>query len=109
MQQEEKNTQTLSNREIRESGVMPQIVQAMEHDPMDNSAIDPVSAYTAIEHGVVATYKTIEQGVVNAWNAVEKGAVEAYQRVEDAMVDKLFRREGETIQQTKDRLNKKKG
>ena len=37
---------------------------------------------------------------------VLKGAVDAYHKVEDTMVDKLFRREGETVEQAKERLRK---
>ena len=86
----------LSNEEIRESGAMPYMIKAMEHDISDAPGIDPV-----------AVYKAIEEGVVGAYKAVEKGAVDAYRKVEDAMVDKLFRKEGETVAQTKERLNKK--
>ena len=86
----------LSNEEIRESGAMPYMIKAMEHDISDATGIDPV-----------AVYKAIEEGVVGAYKAVEKGAVDAYRKVEDAMVDKLFRKEGETVAQTKERLNKK--
>jgi hypothetical protein len=67
----------------------------MEHDVSDAPAIDPVAAYKAIEDGVVGAYK-----------AVEKGAVDAYHKVEDTMVDKLFRKDGETVEQAKDRLRK---
>ena len=67
----------------------------MEHDVSDAPAIDPVAAY-----------KTIEDGVVGAYKAVEKGAVDAYHKVEDTMVDKLFRKDGETVEQAKDRLRK---
>lgn len=88
-----KETTKLTNAEIRESGVMPEIIRAMEHNPLETPGLDPVKAYGAIEKGVVETYRTIEQGVV-----------EAYRKVEDTMVDKLFRREGETIEETKDRL-----
>lgn len=100
------NTQkpvTLTNEEIRESGVMPEIIQAMEHSPLEAS-IDPVSTYSAIEHGVVGAYRSIERNVVGAYKAVEQGAVDAYRKVEDTMVDKLFRKEGETVEQTKERL-----
>ena len=86
----------LTNEEIRESGSMPQMIKVMEHDISDAPGIDPVTAYKAIEDGVVGAYK-----------AVEKGAVDAYRKVEDTMVDKLFRREGETVEQAKDRLSKK--
>ena len=84
----------LTNAQIREGGAMPQMIKAMEHDPLE-AEIDPVSAYKAIEKGVVSAYK-----------AVEKGAVETYRKVEDAMVDRLFRREGETVEETKERLRK---
>lgn len=85
----------LSNEQIRESGVMPEIIKAMEHDITDIPDVDPIAAYKAIEKAVVGAYK-----------AVEKGAVDAYHKVEDAMVDKLFRKEGETIEEAKDRLRK---
>ena len=85
----------LTNEQIRESGAMPHMIQAMEHDFSAAPAIDPVAAYKAVEEGVVGAYK-----------AVEKGAVDAYRKVEDTMVDKLFRREGETVEEAKERLRK---
>ena len=85
-----------SNEEIREGGAMPDMIKAMEHDVSDAPAIDPVAVYKAVETGVVGAYK-----------AVEKGAVDAYRKVEDTMVDKLFRREGETVEEAKERLSKK--
>jgi hypothetical protein len=94
----------MSNEEIRESGAMPEIIKAMEHDISD---VDPIVAYKAVEEGVVSAYKTVEEGVVGAYKAVEKGAVDAYHKVEDAMVDKLFRKEGETVEEAKARLSKK--
>lgn len=102
MKETAKTPAKLTNAEIRESGVMPEIIQAMEHNPLEG--LDPVKTYGAIEKGVVETYKTIEQGVVGAYKTLEQGAVETYRKVEDTMVDKLFRREGETIEETKDRL-----
>ena len=87
--------QRMSNAELRENGSLPEIIRAMEHDPSGVPAIDPVAAYKAVEEGVVGAYK-----------AVEKGAVDAYRKVEDTMVDKLFRREGETVEEAKERLRK---
>ena len=84
----------LTNEQIREGGAMPEMIKAMEHNPLD-AEIDPVAAYKAIEDGVVGAYK-----------AVEKGAVDAYRKVEDVMVDKLFRKDGETVEQAKERLRK---
>jgi len=85
-----------SNEEIREGGAMPDMIKAMEHDVSDAPAIDPVAVYKAVETGVVGAYK-----------AVEKGAVDAHRKVEDTMVDTLFRREGETVEEAKERLSKK--
>lgn len=79
-----------------DSGIVPEIMHAVEHD------VDPAAAYEAAKEG----YKLIEEGVVNAYRAVEKGTVEAYRKVEDAMVDKLFRKEGETVEEAKERLRK---
>lgn len=44
---------------------------------------------------------------VAVYKAVEDGVVDAYRVVEDTMVDKLFRREGETVEEAKQRLKKK--
>jgi hypothetical protein len=96
----------MKNEQIRESSAIPAIIKAMEHDVSDAPTIDPVAAYKAVEEGVVGAYKAVEEGVVGAYKAVEKGAVDAYHKVEDAMVDKLFRKDGETVEQAKDRLRK---
>ena len=50
------------------------------------------------------TYQAIEDGVVGAYKKVEEGAVSAYEKVEDFFVDKMFRREDETLEETKDRM-----
>ena len=94
----------MSNREIRESGVMPDMIKAMEHDPYDLPQVDVVEAYKAIEDGVVGTYKAIEDGVVGTYKAIEDGVVGAYKAVENTMVDVLFRKEGETVEEAKERL-----
>ena len=96
----------MSNREIRESGVMPDMIKAMEHDPYDLPQVDVVEACKAIEDGVVGTYKAIEGGIVGTYKAIEDGVVGAYQAVENTMVDVLFRKEGETVDEAKERLRK---
>lgn len=96
----------LTNEEIRESGVMAHMIQAMEHNPMDIPGVDPTEAYKAVEQSVAGAYKTVEEGVVGVYKAVEKSAVDAYHKVEDAMVDKLFRKEGESVEEAKERLRK---
>ena len=94
----------MSNREIRESGVMPDMIKAMEHDPYDLPQVDVVEACKAIEDGVVGTYKAIEGGIVGTYKAIEDGVVGAYKAVENTMVDILFRKEGETVDEAKERL-----
>ena len=94
----------MSNREIRESGVMPDMIKAMEHDPYDLPQVDVVEACKAIEDGVVGTYKAIEGGIVGTYKAIEDGVVGAYIAVENTMVDVLFRKEGETVDEAKERL-----
>jgi len=96
----------LTNEEIRESGAMPDMIRAMEHDTIGITEIDPVEVYKTVESGVVNAYKAVEDGVVDAYKAVEQGVVGAYHKVEDAMVDKLFRKEGETVEEAKERLHK---
>lgn len=85
-----------SNEELRGRVAVPQMIQAVGQDISAAPAIAPVAAY-----------KAVEEGVANAYKAVEKGAVEAYHKVEDAFVDKLFRRDGETVEEAKDRLQGK--
>ena len=86
----------VSRRELVDSGIVPEVMHAVEHD------IDPAAAYDVAKDA----YKAIETSVVGAYKAVEKGAVDAYRKVEDTMVDKLFRKDGETIEQAKERLRK---
>ncbi len=54
-------------------------------------------------------YQAVEKTVVGAYKAVETSAVRAYGRVEDTMVDRIFRREGETLEETKARLRGHQG
>ena len=86
----------MTRRELVDSGIVPDVMHAMEHD------IDPASAFEVAKDA----YKAIEEGVVGAYKAVEKGAVDAYRKVEETMVDKLFRKDGETVEQAKTRLRK---
>ncbi len=99
----------LSNHEIRESGAMPEMIKAMEHNVMDIGSVDTTPVYKVVESGVAGAYKAVENGVVGAYKAVESGAVDAYRKVEDTMVDKLFRKEGETVEEAKARLQGKTG
>lgn len=57
-----------------------------------------------IEKTVVAGYKKIEDGVVGGYKKIEEGAVEGFQKVSDKFVEKLFAKEGETVEEAKERL-----
>lgn len=57
-----------------------------------------------IEKTVVEGYKKIEEGVVGGYKKIEEGAVEGFQKVSDKFVEKLFAKEGETVEEAKTRL-----
>lgn len=63
------------------------------------------NGYFAIEKGVKDGYKKIEDGVVNGYLKIQDGVVAGWHKVEDKCVVVLFSREGETVEQTKARLN----
>ena len=57
-----------------------------------------------IEKHVVGSYKKIEDGVLSSYKKIEDGAVSSFQKVTDKFVDNFLTREGETIEQAKERL-----
>ena len=97
----------MTNEQIREGGYMEDIVKAMEHDTTGVPGVDAVEAYKAIEHGVVGTYEKIEDAVVSGYKKVEQGAVSGFTKLTDKFVEKFFAREGETVEEAKERLNRK--
>lgn len=58
-----------------------------------------------IAEKVVEGYKKIEDGVVDGYKKIEKGAVEGFSKVTDKCVEKLFAKEGETVEEAKERLS----
>ena len=92
---------TQTNKEIRESGVLGDVVKAMDHE------VDTAAAYEALEKGAVDAYQKIESGVVGTYKKIEDGVVSAYKKMEDHFVEKLFSKDGETVEETKDRLRGK--
>ena len=68
-----------------------------------------VKGYQAIENGVVKGYKTIENGVVGGYKKVEHAFVSGWEKVEDTCVDVLFKKEGETTEEAKERLSRNAG
>ena len=96
----------MTNEQIREGGYMEDIIKATEHE-MGLPEIDPVETYKAIEQGIVDTYQKIEDGVVGGYKKMEAGAVSGFQKISDKFIEKFFSREGETVEETKQRLSRK--
>ena len=96
----------MTNEQLREGGCMEDIVRAMEHEPA-LPEIDGEKVYKSIEQGVVGTYEKIEDAVVSGYRKVEQGAVSGFRKVSDKLVEKLFSREGESVEETKERLSRK--
>ena len=96
----------MTNEQIREGGYMEDIVRATEHDFIP-SGVDGEKICKAVEEGVVGTYEKIEDAVVSGYKKIEEGAVTGFQKLTDKMVEKLFSREGESVEDTKKRLSKK--
>ena len=53
---------------------------------------------------IVDGYQKIEDGVVSGYKKIEEGAVAGYKKVEDTFVEKLFTKDGESIEEAKERL-----
>lgn len=104
-----------------EGGSMEDVVKAMEQDPNASgvdiagalqtaqynpsaASLDAGDVRKAVEHGVVDAYQKIEDGVVGAYKKVETGAVDTYTKIENFFVDKIFTKEGESVEDAKKRL-----
>lgn len=57
-----------------------------------------------IAKAVTSGYKKIEDGVVSGYKKVEDGVVEGFNKMTDKIVDKLFTKEGETVEDAKNRM-----
>ncbi len=53
-------------------------------------------------------YKKIETGVVDGYKKIEKGVVDGYKKVEDKFVDLYLTKDGETVEEAKERLKREK-
>ena len=65
-----------------------------------------MSTLEKIEKTVVEGYKSIEEGVVNGYKKVEDAVVGTYKKIEDGFVEKHLMKEGETLEEAKERLAK---
>ena len=61
-----------------------------------------------IAETIVEGYKRIEDGVVGGYKKIEEGAVEGFTKMTDKFVEKLFARDGETVEDAKKRLSGEK-
>lgn len=57
-----------------------------------------------IAENVVSGYKKIEGGVVSGYKKIEDGVVEGFNKVSDKFVDTFFTKEGETVEEAKERM-----
>lgn len=62
--------------------------------------------YKKIEEGVVSGYKKIEEGVVGGYKKIEEGAVNGFNKISDKFVDRFLTKEGESVEDAKERLSK---
>lgn len=67
-----------------------------------------VEANEKIAEGVVKGYKKIEEGVVEGYKKIENGVVDGFGKVTDKCVEKLFAKEGETVEDAKKKLSGEK-
>ena len=58
-----------------------------------------------IAEKVVEGYKKIEEGVVGGYKKIENGVVEGFGKVTDKCVEKLFAKDGESVEDAKKRLS----
>jgi hypothetical protein len=63
-----------------------------------------VKANEKIAEGVVSGYKAIENGVVGGYKKIENGVTGAYKKVEDQFVDRYLTKDGESVEDAKERL-----
>ncbi len=75
-----------------------------KHTDMAKSKI--IKANKKIAEAVTGGYKKIEKGVVDGYKRIERGVVDGYTKLEDKFVDAYLTKDGETVEEAKDRLKK---
>ena len=61
-----------------------------------------------IAEAVCDGYKKIEKGVVSGYKKIEDGVTKTYTKIEDKFVDTYLTKDGETLEEAKERLKKEK-
>ena len=82
---------------------------AREHDMTGIDEELAAEVCQTVAEGTATGYKKIENGVVAGYKKLEKGVVDGFGKVTDACVKGLFSKEGETLEETKERLTSKGG
>ena len=57
-----------------------------------------------IAKNVTEGYQKIEDGVVGGYKKIEEGVVGGFNKIADKFIDVLFTKEGETVEEAKDRM-----
>ena len=65
-----------------------------------------MSTLEKIEKAVVEGYKKIEDGVVEGYKKIEEGVVEGLEEISDSFIEKHLMRDGETLEEAKERIAK---
>lgn len=67
-----------------------------------------MEANEKIADAVTGGYKKIEQGVVGGYKKIEHGVVKGYTKIEDKFVEAYLAKDGETVEEAKERLKREK-
>ena len=94
----------LMAREHDMSGLDPELAEEV----LQEATFGVKSGYQKIENAVVSGYKKIEDGVVSGYKKIETGVVEGFGKITDKCVEKLFSKEGESVEDAKKRLSPSK-
>ena len=79
----------------------------MTNEQIREGGFDAKEAYQSVESSVVGTYRKIEDGVVGGYQKIENGAVTGFRKISDFFIRKFFSRQGETVEETRNRLSRK--
>ena len=74
----------------------------------DMAKANIAKANRKIAEVVTGGYKKIENGVVSGYKKIENGVVKGYMKIEDRFVDAYLTKDGETVEEAKERLKRKK-
>lgn len=75
-----------------------------DNDIQKDSTMTKMNVLESIADGMKNGYLFIENGVVKGYKTIEEGVVDGFTAVTDSVTLKLFGKDGETVEQTKERL-----